>query len=151
MLANPAHLLSLGLGSGLSPVAPGTCGTLVAIPIYLVVAGMTLHWYLLFVSLAFCLGVWICGYTSKALGTHDHGGIVWDEFVGFWVTMIAIPPAWQWILAGFVLFRIFDILKPWPVGLADKRLGGGLGIMTDDLLAGLYALACMHAALLVTA
>ena len=95
-------------------------------------------------ALAFAAGVYLCGYTSKALGVHDHGAIVWDEFVGFWVTMIALPAAWQWIIAGFVLFRLFDIVKPWPVKLADRKMKGGFGIMFDDLLAAVYALAVLH-------
>ena len=147
LLLNPAHFLSLGFGAGLAPAAPGTFGTLVAVPLYLVIAQFALPWYLAVVAAGFCGGIWLCGYTGKALGVDDHGGIVWDEIVGFWVTMIAVPPAWQWILLGFVLFRIFDIVKPWPVGFADRRLRGGLGVMFDDLLAGLYALACMHIAL----
>jgi len=141
LLLNPVHLLSLGFGAGLSPAAPGTVGTLVAIPLYLALAQLPLPWYLAGVAIGFCAGIWLCGHTSKALGKHDHGGIVWDEIVGFWVTMIAAPPAWQWILLGFVLFRVFDIFKPWPVKTADRRMQGGLGIMFDDLLAGLYALA----------
>ncbi len=149
MLLNPAHCLSLGFGAGLSPVAPGTAGTLVAIPLYLALAQLAWPWYLALVAGGFCVGIWLCGYTSKALGEHDHGGIVWDEIVGFWVTMIAAPANWAWILLGFVLFRIFDILKPWPVRVADRKIPGGLGIMFDDLLAGLYALAGVQLALLI--
>lgn len=144
LLLNPLHLLSLGFGSGLAPVAPGTFGTLVAVPFYLLLAQLSLPCYLLAVNLGFAIGVYICQYTSDALGVHDHGGIVWDEFVGYWITMIAVPFAWQWILLGFVLFRGFDIVKPWPVKIADKKIKGGFGIMLDDVLAGLYALACMH-------
>lgn len=144
LLRNPLHLLSLGFGSGLAPVAPGTFGTLFAVPFYLLLAQLSLPWYLLAVNLGFVIGVYICQYTSDALGVHDHGGIVWDEFVGYWITMIAVPFAWQWILLGFVLFRGFDIVKPWPVKIADKKIKGGFGIMLDDVLAGLYALACMH-------
>ena len=149
LLRNPLHLLSLGFGSGLSPFAPGTCGTLVAIPLYLLLAQLPLWYYLAAVALAFAIGVYLCGYTSTALGEHDHSGIVWDEFVGLWITMIAVPATWQWILAAFVLFRLFDIVKPWPVKIADEKMKGGFGIMFDDVLAGLYALACMHIALLV--
>ena len=141
LLKNPLHLLSLGFGSGLSPKAPGTMGTLFAIPPYLLLAQLDLLWYLVAVVIAFGVGVYLCGYTSRALGVHDHSGIVWDEFVGYWVTMLAAPPGWQWILVGFVLFRLFDVVKPWPVSLADKRMKGGFGIMFDDLLAALYALA----------
>lgn len=147
LLLNPLHLLSLGFGSGLSPRAPGTCGTLVAIPLYVLLAQLPLPWYLAALVIAFALGVWLCHYTSRALGVHDHPGIVWDELVGFWVTMIAVPVEWPWILAGFVLFRLFDIVKPWPVKMADQKLTGGFGIMLDDLLAGLYALLCLHFAL----
>jgi phosphatidylglycerophosphatase A len=151
MLRNPLHLLSCGLGSGLSPRAPGTCGTLVAVPLYLLLVQLPLLWYLLAVALAFIAGVFLCGYTSKALGVHDHGGIVWDEFVGYWITMIAVPASWPWILAGFVLFRLFDIVKPWPVKVADAKMTGGFGIMFDDVLAGLYALAVLQVLLLVMA
>lgn len=147
LLLDPAHCLSLGFGAGLSPVAPGTAGTLVAVPLYLALAQLAWPWYLAIVVIGFAAGIWLCGYTSKALGEHDHGGIVWDEIVGFWITMIAVPPTWPWILLGFVLFRVFDILKPWPVRIADRKIPGGLGIMFDDLLAGLYALAGVQLAL----
>ena len=146
MLRNPLHLLSLGFGSGLAPVAPGTWGTLAAVPLYLLLAQLALPWYLLAVVAGLVGGVFLCQYTSDALGVHDHGGIVWDEFVGFWVAMIALPPTWPWILAGFVLFRLFDIVKPWPVKIADTKIKGGFGIMLDDVLAGIYALVCLHVA-----
>ena len=151
LLRNPLHLLSLGFGSGLMPVAPGTFGTLVAIPFYLLIAQLELPYYLAFILLAFGLGVYLCHYTSAALGVHDHSGIVWDEFVGFWITMIAVPVTWQWIVGGFVLFRLFDIVKPWPVKIVDKRMTGGFGIMFDDVLAGLYALCCLQFALYLLA
>ena len=151
LLRNPLHLLSLGFGSGLAPVAPGTFGTLVAIPFYLLIAQLALPWYLGIVVLGFGCGVYLCQYTSNTLGVHDHSGIVWDEFVGFWITMIAVPVTWQWILTGFVLFRVFDIVKPWPVKIADAKMKGGFGIMIDDVLAGLYAFACIHLALLTVA
>ncbi len=147
LLRNPLHLLSLGFGSGLMPFAPGTFGTLVAIPFYLLIAQLDVPYYLAFIVFAFGLGVYLCQYTSAALGVHDHSGIVWDEFVGFWITMIAVPVTWQWIVAGFVLFRVFDIVKPWPVKVVDTRMTGGFGIMFDDVLAGLYALACLQFAL----
>ena len=147
LLRNPLHLLSLGFGAGLAPKAPGTWGTLMAVPPYLLLAQLPLAWYLLTVLLAFVAGVFLCGYTSNALGVHDHSGIVWDEFVGFWITMIAVPASWPWILAGFVLFRLFDIIKPWPIRQADAKMKGGFGIMFDDVLAALYALAVLHGAL----
>lgn len=145
MLRNPLHLLSLGFGAGLSPYAPGTAGTIVSVPLYLLLSQLALIPYVTVIIAGFALGVYLCHYTSQALGVHDHSGIVWDEFIGYWITMIAVPAVtWQWVLAGFVLFRFFDIVKPWPVKLADKRLKGGFGIMFDDVLAGLYALACMQ-------
>lgn len=145
MLRNPLHLLSLGFGSGLSPHAPGTMGTLVAVPLYLMLSRLELIAYLIAIASGFILGIYVCHYTSKALEVHDHSGIVWDEIIGYWIAMIAVPaPTWQWILTGFVLFRFFDIVKPWPVNLADKHLPGGFGIMIDDVLAGLYAFACIQ-------
>jgi phosphatidylglycerophosphatase A len=145
MLSNPIHLLSLGFGSGLSPYAPGTMGTLVAIPPYLLLSQLELLPYLVVVVTGFLIGIYLCDKTSKSLGVHDHPGIVWDEIIGYWITMIAIPAVtWQWILAGFVLFRFFDIVKPGPVKIADKKVPGGFGIMFDDLLAGLYALGCIQ-------
>ena len=144
LLRDPRHFLALGFGAGLAPRAPGTFGTLVAIPPYLLLAQLPWPVYLGVTLAAFLLGVYLCGFTSRALGVHDHGGIVWDEVVGFWVTMIALPPQWPLILAGFVLFRLFDIVKPWPVRIADARVSGGFGIMFDDLLAALYALGILH-------
>lgn len=144
LLWNPLHLLSFGFGSGLMPVAPGTFGTLAAVLPYLLLARLPLPVYCLIVLAGFALGIYLCRYTSAALGVHDHPSIVWDEFIGFWITMIGVPLSWQWILIGFVLFRVFDIVKPWPVGLADSRLRGGVGIMLDDVLAGLYALICIQ-------
>ena len=120
-------------------------GTIAAIPPYLLLSQLELLPFLIVIVVGFVIGVYLCDFTSRALGVHDHGGIVWDEFIGFWITMIAVPVInWQWILAGFLLFRFFDIVKPWPVRLADKRISGGFGIMIDDVLAGLYALGCMQ-------
>ncbi len=145
MLRNPLHLLSFGFGAGLSPYAPGTVGTMVSVPLYLLLSQLELIPYITVIIVGFALGVYLCHYTTRSLGVHDHPGIVWDEFIGYWITMIAVPAVtWQWVLAGFVLFRFFDIVKPWPVKLADKRLKGGFGIMFDDVLAGLYALASMQ-------
>ncbi len=139
-MSNPIHFLAFGLGSGLSPKAPGTVGTLAAIPFYLLLQQLSLPFYVVLVALAFLVGIYLCGQTSKDLGVHDHGGIVWDEFCGFWITMLAAPAGWLWLVIGFVLFRIFDIWKPWPIRLVDKRMAGGLGIMLDDVVAGVYAL-----------
>lgn len=147
LLRSPVQFLAFGFGSGLSPRAPGTVGTLVAVPLYLLVADIGLLYYSLFVLVAALLGVWICGAASRQLGVHDHPGIVWDEFVGFWITLWAIPSQWQWIIAGFLVFRVFDIIKPWPVSVLDRKVHGGLGIMLDDMLAGVMACLTLHIAL----
>lgn len=139
------HFLAFGFGSGYAPKAPGTFGTLAAIPLYLLVAGLPLAGYLVMVVALFALGVWLCGRTARDMGVHDHPGIVWDEIVGFLITMTAVPLAWQWVVAGFVLFRLFDILKPWPIRWLDRHVHGGLGIMLDDVLAGVFAALCLHA------
>lgn len=139
-LLNPVHFAAFGFGSGCSPKAPGTVGTLAAVPLYLLIQDLPLTFYLMILVVGFALGVWFCQKASDALGVHDHGGIVWDEFVGYWITMIAAPAGLIWVVLGFVLFRLFDIWKPQPVRWFDKRVHGGLGIMLDDVVAGIYAL-----------
>ena len=143
-LSNPVHLLAFGFGSGLFPVAPGTVGTLAAIPLYLLLQHLSLPLYIAIVVLACIVGVYLCGQTAKDLGVHDHGGIVWDEFCGFWITMLAVPAGWVWIVLGFILFRFFDICKPWPINWADQKVSGGLGIVLDDIIAGGYAFMVMQ-------
>ena len=139
LLREPVHFLALGFGSGLSPFAPGTFGTLAAIPIYLICRPFSLSVYLVITALLFVIGIAICGFSARKLGVHDHPGIVWDEVVGYLVTMTAAPVGWQWVVIGFVLFRFFDIIKPWPIRVIDRRVEGGFGIMFDDLLAGMMA------------
>lgn len=117
---------------------PGTCGTVVGIVAYMALMALPLGVYLLVVSLMAVLGVWLCTHTARQLGVHDHASIVWDEIVGVLVALTAAPAGWLWILAGFCLFRLFDIWKPWPISWLDSRVEGGLGIMLDDLLAGIY-------------
>ena len=143
---NPVHFLAFGLGSGASPWAPGTAGTLAAVLLYFLLAQLPLPYYLAMLLITFVIGCWLCGKTSADLGVHDHGGIVWDEFVGYWLTMLALPVSWVWALAGFVLFRFFDILKPWPIRWIDKKVEGGFGIMLDDVLAAIYAGGLLHLA-----
>jgi thiamine-monophosphate kinase len=144
---SPTQFLAFGFGSGLSPNAPGTMGTLAAIPLYLLMSELTLPIYTALVIVAFIVGIWICDRASEQLKVHDHGGIVWDEFVGLWITMWALPTTWLTVLLGFVVFRVFDILKPWPIKLLDKNVGGGFGIMIDDVLAGVAGCAVLHGAL----
>jgi phosphatidylglycerophosphatase A len=146
---SPIQFLAFGFGSGLAPKAPGTVGTLAAIPIYWFIADWPAAWYAGFVLVAALLGVWICGAASRQLGVHDHGGIVWDEFVGYWITMWAVPVDWAWMLAGFLVFRVFDIAKPWPIRTLDRQVQGGFGIMVDDILAGVMACITLHIALAV--
>jgi phosphatidylglycerophosphatase A len=142
-MSKPIHLLAFGFGSGLLPKAPGTYGTLVGIPIYLLIQPLSLINYGAIVLLAFVIGIWLCEVTSRDLGVHDHGGIVWDEIVGYLVTMMVAPSGWLWVVLGFLLFRLFDILKPWPICWFDQKVSGGFGIMLDDLIAGLFAAGSM--------
>lgn len=145
LLQDPRMLLAFGFGSGLSRVMPGTMGTLAAIPLFLLLAMTPLWLYVTLVTFSAILGIYLCGYAANKLQVHDHPGIVWDEFVGFWLCMLAMPVNWKTVLVGFVLFRIFDMLKPWPISLADKHIHGGVGIMFDDILAGIAAWLCMFA------
>ncbi len=141
---NPIHFAAFGFGSGAAPVAPGTFGTLAAVALYLLLPTMSVLVYCVFLLLTFALGVWLCERTARDIGVHDHGGIVWDEFVGYWLTMLLAPPGWLWIVLGFVLFRFFDIVKPWPIRWLDANVEGGFGIMIDDVLAAIMALVCMQ-------
>jgi phosphatidylglycerophosphatase A len=143
-MRNPVHFLAFGFGSGLSPKAPGTMGTLVAVPIWYAAAQLPLAGYLLVTLAVIAVGPWLCGRTSRDLGVHDHGGIVWDEIAGFLVTMVLVPVSVWTALLGFALFRFFDIIKPWPIGWLDRHIHGGTGIMVDDLVAGLYAALCIQ-------
>ena len=138
LLRNPVQLLAFGFGSGLSPKAPGTAGTVVAVLLFPLLAPLPLPVYLGVVVVATLVGFYLCGKAAEQLQVHDHPGIVWDEMVGFWLAMTAIPTSWPWLLAAFVLFRLFDIWKPWPIRQLDKKVHGGVGIMVDDLLAGLF-------------
>lgn len=143
-LRHPVDFLGLGFGSGLVPLAPGTAGTLVAIPVYLLLQPLSVTYYLALVVLMFLAGIAICAHTTRRLGVHDHPGIVWDEIVGYLVTMVFAPAGWQWVVVGFLLFRLFDIVKPWPIRWCDHKVHGGFGIMLDDLLAGVFAAAVLQ-------
>ena len=143
LLRDPGHCLALGLGSGCAPWAPGTWGTVIGVLLYALLGGVPLSLYIGILVVSFLVGLWLCARTARALGVHDDGAIVWDEFVGVWIALAFQPTQWWWILAAFLAFRVFDILKPWPIGWLDRRVSGGLGIMLDDVVAGLYALAVL--------
>ncbi len=159
IFGSPVHFLAFGFGSGLSPVAPGTAGTLAALPIWWLMSGLCWPLYLLITLLLAGLGCWLCGESSRRLGVHDHGGIVFDEIVGFLITAVPLlpvfgvgaVPVWIGLLAAFALFRLFDIWKPWPIGALDRRVHGGIGIMLDDVVAGIYAAAVLALGLVLIA
>jgi len=142
-LKDPVVFIALGLGSGLSPKAPGTAGTLLTVPLVYFLQQQTLLTYSLVTLFVLLSGSWICGYAAKKLAVHDHSAIVYDEVAGFLITMYMIPADWMLMLAGFVLFRFFDAVKPWPISWCDKNIGGGFGIMFDDVVAGLISLLCL--------
>ena len=148
LLAHADGWIALGFGSGLVPRAPGTVGSLAALLPWLVLRQLPWPLYLVALALAFALGVWACERAGRRIGVHDPGAFVFDEFVGQWIALIpALLAPWWAVAAGFALFRLFDIAKPWPVRWADRHVGGGLGVMLDDVLAG--ALAALALALLL--
>ena len=132
---DPRCVVAFGFGAGAASRAPGTVGTLMGVPALV---------YLGIVAAFLIIGIWICAHTERKLGMHDHPGIVWDEIVGYLVTMFLAPVGWLSVLGGFVLFRLFDIWKPFPIGLLERRIRGGLGTMLDDVLAGLYGFAALQ-------
>ena len=150
IFSHPVHFLAFGLGSGLSPIAPGTLGTLVAIPLYLLLSGLTLISYLSLVGGFILASIYIAGRSAQLLGVHDHPGIVIDEVCGYLITMCLAPTDWQWIACGFILFRLFDIFKPWPIKSMDKNIAGGLGIVVDDLMAAIYSLISLQIIIWIT-
>ena len=144
LCSHPAHFFSLGFGSGLVPKGPGTAGTLVAFPLYWLLAPlMNDYLFILLLVIAFVVGVWMCDKTGRALGVEDHGGIVWDEIVAFMLVLFFTPNGIYWQMLAFVLFRFFDIVKPQPIKHFDQNMHGGLGVMFDDLLAAGYAMFCI--------
>ncbi len=142
-LKKPIVFIAMGLGSGLFPKAPGTAGTLLTVPLVYFLQQQTLLIYALVTAFVLITGSWICGYAANKLQVHDHSGIVYDEVAGFLITMILAPAGWQWMLLGFVLFRFFDAVKPWPISWFDKNIHGGFGIMLDDVIAGFFSLSCL--------
>lgn len=143
-LAKWQHFLALGFGSGLAPKAPGTFGTLAAVPLVCLLLWAGTAYLAAFIVIGSILGIYVCGVASNDIGQPDHSAIVWDEVIGFAITLFLVPLQWQNVLLGFVLFRLFDILKPWPIRWFDRTVHGGLGIMLDDILAGIAACGSMH-------
>ena len=139
-LTNPIHLLAVGLGSGMSPIMPGTMGSAMAIPLWLLFNGLQPYLYWILIVVAFIFGCFLCQKTSDDTHTHDSGHIVWDEFVGMWITLFFIPQiSVLWIAIAFFAFRVFDMAKPWPIRWFDKRVPGGFGIMIDDVIAAIFS------------
>jgi len=140
LLASPAGWLACGFGSGLTPKAQGTFGSLAAIIPWLFLRGLSLPAWLGVIAVAFALGVWACDVAGRILGVEDHRSLVWDEFVGLWITLLpALVAPWWAVVAGFALFRLFDVWKPWPIAWFDRRVKGGFGVMLDDMIAGIFA------------
>ncbi len=143
VLTDPVHFLAFGFGTGLAPFAPGTFGSLPGMLLFWLTLGFGTYVQFVIAAAIAVAGVWICGASARRIGVHDHGGIVWDEIAGMYLTLLAAPVSVPgWILA-FVLFRLMDIVKPWPIRDLDHRLRGGAGIMLDDLAAALYAAALL--------
>lgn len=146
ILGSPVHFIAFGFGTGLSPKGPGTVGTLAGLPFWFLLNHLQWPLYAVVCAGLFTFGCWVCGESAKRLGVHDHGGIVFDEIVGFLVTCTPLLlwklPLW-WLVPAFVLFRAFDILKPWPIRVLDAKVHGGFGIMVDDLIAGVFAAALL--------
>jgi phosphatidylglycerophosphatase A len=140
LLKHPAGWLACGFGSGLTPKAQGTFGSLAAVLPWLVLRALPMPAYLLIVLVGFAIGVWASDIAGRILGVDDHRSIVWDEFIGLWIALVpAVVAPWWAVVLGFALFRLFDVWKPWPIGLLDRRLKGGLGVMVDDVVAGIFA------------
>ena len=139
VFTDPVNFLAFGFGTGLAPVAPGTAGSLPGVLLFWLTLDLGLYVQLTVAAVLVIAGVWICGESARRIGVHDHGGIVWDEIAGMYLTLLAAPLTPIGWLAAFVLFRVMDIVKPWPIRDLDHRLGGGVGIMLDDLVAALYA------------
>lgn len=144
LFSHPNHFISLGFGSGLAKVAPGTFGTLAGLPLFWLIAQLSVSCQLLIIAALFIVGIYFCAFTGKALGIVDHGSIVWDEIVAIMLVLTFTPQQWQWWLAAFILFRLFDIWKPYPIRQLEAKFKNGFGVMFDDLLAAIYAIASLQ-------
>lgn len=147
ILTTPEHFIAFGFGAGLSPVAPGTFGTLAGLPFWFALMHLPIPYYILAVVMLFVFGCWVCGESARLLGVHDYGGIVFDEIVGLLIgctpLLLTQVSVW-WVLPVFGLFRFFDIIKPWPIRWLDQKAEGGFGIMVDDALAGIFTAVCIY-------
>ena len=144
LLKHPAHFLALGFGAGLAAKAPGTWGTLAALPFYLLALALGGAMAVMLVGIVFfVVGIWASALAGRALGVADHGSIVIDEIAAFLLVLAFTPATWLWVTLAFALFRMFDIFKPWPIHIADKHIKGGFGVMFDDIVAAAYAIACV--------
>lgn len=149
LLATPAGWLACGFGSGLAPAAQGTFGSLAAILPWLLLRQYSLSLNLLVIAIGFAIGVWACDVAGRALGVDDHRSLVWDEFIGQWIAWLpALIAPWWAVVLGFALFRLFDVWKPWPIRYFDRHLKGGLGVMVDDVIAGIFAAAVLKLVLI---
>lgn len=160
VMSTPEHFIAFGFGAGLAPKGPGTVGTLVGLPFWFVLMWLPPWAFGLALLALFLFGCWICGESARLLGVHDYGGIVFDEIVGFLITCLPLLPALGLIppgplpmalglLAAFAVFRVFDILKPWPIRAFDRSVHGGFGIMLDDVLAGVFSAAVLYGGILL--
>ncbi len=144
VLSHPAHFLAFGFGVGIAPFAPGTLGTLLGFPLYYGLAALLpVEAVLASIAVCFVAGIWFCDVTGRNLGVHDHGGMVWDEIAAFMLILFFIPAQPLWQAFAFLLFRLFDILKPPPIRNLDRRIQNGFGVMLDDLVAAFYTLLCL--------
>lgn len=140
LMAHPAHFLALGAGAGLAKKAPGTFGTLLGLPLFFLIVPLQIDLQISIIFILFLVGIYCCEKTGQTLGVSDHGSIVWDEIVAMMLVLTFTPLQWQWWLAAFALFRLFDIWKPAPIRQCDAKIKGGLGVMMDDILAAVYAI-----------
>jgi len=146
ILSHPVHITAFGFGTGLSPVAPGTVGTLVGFPLYYAIFALPVLAQVVILAALFVVGIWVCNFTGNAVDEADHPGIVWDEIVCFALVLVFTPASPLWWIAAFVAFRFFDIFKLWPASWIDNNMKNGLGVMTDDLVAAFYAIAVIQVA-----
>lgn len=146
---DPIHFVACGFGLGASPIMPGTFGTLFGVLIFLMIAKLDLLPYLLITTALIVIGVYLCGRTSRDFGVDDHSSIVWDEIASFPLVMAAIPITWYYLLAGFIIFRAVDIVKPWPIDWLERRVRGGFGVMLDDMLSAFAAWVVLYCVTLI--